>query len=139
VNAAITELAKREEVDLRIFKIIYEITDAVKNAMEGLLEPEIKEIVSGRAEVKQIIKIPNAVIAGSMVKEGKAIRGSDVRVLRGGAEIYKGKITSLKRFKEDVKEVAAGYECGIGIDGFLDLRIGDVFEIITIEKTPQKL
>ncbi|MFH1823894.1 MAG: translation initiation factor IF-2 [Candidatus Firestonebacteria bacterium] len=135
----VSDVIKREEVDVKLFKIIYEITDAVKNAMEGILEPVLKEVVIGKVEVKQLIKIPNGVIAGSYVLEGKITRGTGVKILRDGEIIGHGKVSSLKRFKEDVKEVLSGYECGLGIDGFKDFKIGDLVEVVIIEKTLSKL
>ena len=133
------DLAKKENVDIKFFRIIYEITDAVKAAMEGLLEPILKEVVVGRAEIKQVIKIPDGFIAGSHVSEGKITRQGLARVKRGAEVIGQGKITSLRRFKDDVKEVATGYECGISIDGFSDYKVGDIFEVYVIEKTYAKL
>ncbi len=135
----INDLARKENVDIKFFRIIYEITDAVKAAMEGLLEPILKEVVVGKAEIKQVIKIPDGFIAGSHVSEGKITRQGLARVKRGVTIIGQGKITSLRRFKDDVKEVLAGYECGISIDGFTDYKVGDVFEVYIIEKTYAKL
>jgi len=138
-SQAINDLAKKENVDIKFFRIIYEITDAVKAAMEGLLEPILKEVVVGRAEIKQVIKIPDGFIAGSHVSEGKITRQGLARIKRGAEIVGQGKITSLRRFKDDVKEVAAGYECGISIDGFKDYKVGDIFEVYVIEKTYAKL
>jgi translation initiation factor IF-2 len=139
ISQSVTELSKKENVDLKLFKIIYEVTDAVKAAMEGLLEPILKEVVVGKAEIKQIIKIPNGYIAGSHVSEGKVTRQALVRIKRGAEVVGQGKITSLRRFKDDVREVTSGYECGISVDGFNDYKVGDVFEVYIIEKTFAKL
>jgi translation initiation factor IF-2 len=139
IGSSISDLAKREGVDVKLFNIIYEVTDAVKSAMEGILEPVIKEVVIGKVEVKQLIKIPNDIIAGSYVLEGKVVKGADVRILRDGKVIGNGKISSLRRFKEDVKEVLATYECGIGIEGFKDFKVGDLIEVVTVEKILSKL
>ena len=139
MNMNVPELAKQEEVDIKIFKIIYEIIDAVKLGMEGLLEPVFQEIITGRAEVKQMIKIPDGFIAGCMVTEGKLNRSGKVRVKRAGEVLGEGKISSLRRFKDDVKEVLTGYECGIGVDGVAELQIGDIVEIVTQEKILRKL
>ncbi|MFH1074148.1 MAG: translation initiation factor IF-2 [Candidatus Firestonebacteria bacterium] len=139
VSQSVTELARKESVDLKLFRIIYEITDSVKAAMEGMLEPILKEVVVGKAEIKQVIKIPDGFIAGSHVSEGKITRQSLVRIKRGAEVVREGKITSLRRFKDDVKEVAAGYECGISVDKFSDYQVGDVFEAYIIEKTFAKL
>jgi len=139
VSQAVTDLARKESVDLKLFKIIYEITDSVKAAMEGLLEPILKEVVIGKAEIKQLIKIPDGFIAGSHVSEGKITRQSLVRIKRAGEVVGQGKITSLRRFKDDVKEVLAGFECGISVENFKDMQVGDIFEAYIIEKTFAKL
>jgi len=139
VSQAVIDLARKESVDLKLFRIIYEITDSVKAAMEGLLEPILKEVVIGKAEIKQLIKIPDGFIAGSQVSEGKITRQSLVRIKRGSEVVGQGKITSLRRFKDDVKEVAAGFECGISVDNFKDMQVGDIFEAYIIEKTFAKL
>ena len=139
VSQAVTDLARKESVDLKLFKIIYEITDSVKAAMEGLLEPILKEVIIGKAEIKQLIKIPDGYIAGSHVSEGKITRQSLVRIKRAGEVVGEGKITSLRRFKDDVKEVLTGFECGISVDNFKDMQVGDIFEAYIIEKTFAKL
>ena len=117
-----------EKVDVRLYRVIYEAIDDVK-AMEGLLEPEFREVVFGHAQVRATFKIPKAgVVAGSYVTDGKIARSSRVRLVRDGIVIHDGKISSLKRFKDDAREVAAGFECGIGIEGWNDVRVGDVIE-----------
>jgi len=134
-------LAERESVDIRLYTVIYDAIADVKAAMEGLLEPTLKERVLGRVEVRQIFQIPKAgVIAGAYVTDGVVSRSSaGVRVLRDQAVVYQGKIGSLRRFKDDVREVQAGYECGIGIENFNDLKVGDVLEVYTVDKIAAKL
>ncbi|HLB24930.1 MAG TPA: translation initiation factor IF-2 [Nitrospirota bacterium] len=134
-------LAEGEGVDVRLYNIIYNAIDEVRAAMEGLLEPTLKEKVLGRAEVRQTFSVPKiGVIAGCYVLDGTVTRGSaGARVLRDNVVVYEGKVGSLKRFKEDVREVQSGYECGIGIENFNDLKVGDVIEVYDIEKLAAKL
>ncbi|NLC53832.1 MAG: translation initiation factor IF-2, partial [Firmicutes bacterium] len=128
-------VAEREEVDLRLYRIIYDIVDDVKKAMEGMLEPEYREVVLGRAEVRATFKVPKAgVVAGSYVTEGKITRNSEARVLRDNVVVFEGKIESLKRFKDDVREVVSGFECGIGLERFNDIKEGDIIEAFTNEE-----
>jgi len=134
MNTNVPDIAKREEVEVNLYKIIYEIIDAVKAAMEGMLEPVFIEVKVGRAEIKQIIKIPDGFIAGAMVTEGKLTRGGIAKLFRDGAVVGEGKIASLRRFKDDVKEVAAGYECGLSIDGVKEYKPGDIVELFVKEK-----
>ena len=134
-------LAEKENVDIRLYTVIYDAIADVKSAMEGLLEPTLKERSLGRAEVRQIFSISNiGVIAGCYVIDGSIIRAcAGVRVLRDNVVIYEGKLSSLKRFKEDAKEVQTGYECGIGIENFNDIKVGDVIEAYAIDKIAAKL
>jgi translation initiation factor IF-2 len=136
-----SELAQREGVDIRLYNIIYNAIDDIKAAMEGLLEPTLKEKVLGRAEVRQTFHVSKVgTIAGSYVLEGTMTRQADgVRVLRDNVLVYAGKLHSLKRFKDDVREVQAGYECGLGVENFNDIKVGDVIEAYTIEKVAAKL
>ena len=128
-------VAEREEVDLRMYRIIYNIINDVKKAMEGMLEPEYQEVVLGRAEVRATFRVPKVgTVAGCQVIEGKITRNSEVRVLRDHVVIFEGKIASLKRFKDDVREVLSGFECGIGIERFNDIKEGDVIEAFTTEE-----
>ena len=128
-------LAEREGVDIRLYSIIYDVVDDVKKAMEGLLDPTLKEVVLGRAEVRNMFHISKiGTIAGCSVLSGKIARGANIRLLRDSVVVYEGKLSSLKRFKDDVKEVAEGYECGLGIDGYNDLQVGDQIEAFMIEK-----
>jgi translation initiation factor IF-2 len=136
-NTAITETARRaaeaEGVDVRLYDIIYKLTDDIEAALKGLLEPEVVEIVEGRAEVRQVIRVgKNTVIAGSYVTDGRIVRGG-ARVWRGGKVIATDRIESLRRFRDDVREVQANYECGIGLASFTDLEEGDVIECYTTQ------
>jgi translation initiation factor IF-2 len=138
VNAKMT--ADMQQVEIRLYRVIYEIIDDVKAALEGLLEPELREIVSGRAEVRDTFSIPKiGVISGCYITEGKMVRNGKVRVIRDGVVIYEGSIASLRRFKDDAKEVSQGYECGIGLDKFQDVKQGDILEGYTIEEIKRVL
>ena len=128
-DAAGAATAEIEGVDVRLYRVIYDVIDDVKKAMVGLLEPEFREVVTGHAEVRATFKVPKAgMVAGSYVTDGRIARTARVRVLRDGVVVHEGKLASLKRFKDDVREVAAGFECGIGIEGWNDVRVGDVIE-----------
>ena len=123
------EIADQENVEIRNYEIIYKLLEDIESAMVGMLVPEFEEIVTGEAEVREIYKIPRiGAIAGCYVLNGKITRGSKVRFLREGVIIWKGDVSSLRRFKEDVTEVASGYECGIGLSDFQDLKNGDIIE-----------
>jgi translation initiation factor IF-2 len=129
------ELAQQEGVDIRLHSIIYELQDEMRLAMLGLLEPTFKENYVGRAEVINVFRIPKVgTIAGCRVQDGVIRRDSEVKVMRGGEQVYKGKIGSLKRFKDDAREVTNGMECGIGLGGFTDLKEGDLLEAFSTEK-----
>jgi translation initiation factor IF-2 len=130
-------LAEREEVDIRHHTVIYNVTDEMKKAMTGLLEPTLKEVRLGAAEVRNIFKVPKAgTIAGCYVVEGRITRSGDTkaRLMRDGAMIHEGKIGSLRRFKDDVSEVKAGFECGIAFDKYNDVKVGDMIEVFTVER-----
>jgi len=130
------KLADVEKVELRTYTIIYDLLDEVKNLLEGLLDKIVKEKVIGRAEVRSIFTVPKiGTIAGSAVVDGKVVRGCYLRLLRDNRVVYEGKISSLRRFKDDVKEVASGYECGIGLENFNDLKQGDQFEAFLKEES----
>jgi len=132
--------AEEQGVDIRLYKVIYEIIDDVKNAMAGLLPPTVTEKVGGRAEVRELFTVPKVgKIAGSMVAEGTIRRGATCRLVRDGVQIYEGKVGSLKRFKDDAREVNSGFECGIGIEGYNDIKVGDVIETFTLEEKPATL
>lgn len=133
-------IAEKEGVSFELHSIIYDVVDRVKNAMEGLLEPIVKESVTGYLEVRDTFKISKqGTIAGCMVTEGKVTRDNNIRVIRDGVVIYDGKIESLKRFKDDVKEVQSGYECGISIQNFNDIKVGDTFEVYEYQQIKQEL
>jgi len=130
-----SELAEQEGVEIRLHSIIYELQDEMKKAMLGLLEPTIKENYSGRAEVLNIFRIPKVgTIAGCRVTDGVIKRDAEIRILRDGEQLFKGKLSSLKRFKDDAKEVTNGMECGIGISNFNDLKVGDTIEAFVTER-----
>jgi translation initiation factor IF-2 len=134
------ELASKEKVDIRLYEIIYEAVENVKDAMSGLLRPEIRESIAGTAEVRKVFRTTKSgAIAGCMVLSGTITRNARARLLRGGEAIYDGKIESLKRFKDDVREVASGYECGIGLEDRDDIREGDVIEAYVLEEVARKL
>ncbi|MBO7304203.1 MAG: translation initiation factor IF-2 [Clostridia bacterium] len=127
--------AERNGVDIRTHRIIYEIIDEVEAAMKGMLAPTYKEVVLGHAEVRQTIRVPNVgTIAGSYVRDGKITRQSEIRIVRDGIVIFEDKISSLRRFKDDVREVNDGYECGIGLDKFNDIKEGDILEAFIMEE-----
>ena len=127
--------AEREEVDMRMYRVIYNAIEDVQAAMNGMLDPEFKETVIGHAEIRETFKVPGVgVIAGSYVTDGSIQRNAGIRLLRDNIVIHEGKISSLKRFKDDVKEVNAGYECGVGIENYNDIKQGDVFEAFIMEQ-----
>lgn len=135
------QTAEKEGVDVRLYNVIYEAIEDVKKALEGLLEPTLKEKTLGRAEVRQLFPVSKVgTVAGCYVLDGTIIRSSDgIRVIRDSIVVYDGKISSLKRFKEDIREVQAGYECGILIENFNDIKVGDILENYIIEKIAAKL
>jgi len=125
------------KVDIRYYKIIYEVITDIKDAMKGLLPPVLKETLLGRAEIRSLFNVPKiGIIAGSYVTDGKIIRGSHIRLIRNDVVIYKGKMASLKRFKDDVKEVLTGFECGIGIHDFNNIESHDIIESFNYEEVP---
>jgi len=133
-------LAEKEGVDVRLYNIIYDAVDDIKKAMEGLLEPTFKEKNLGRAEVRETFQVPkHGTVAGSYVTDGKIVRNAQVRLLRDNMVVYEGKLSSLRRFKDDVKDVATGYECGISLENYNDLKIGDIIECFEMEKFAGKL
>ncbi|MBW2521501.1 MAG: translation initiation factor IF-2 [Deltaproteobacteria bacterium] len=134
------DLAAKEHVDIRFYDVIYHALDDIKKAMTGLLEPEFKEAVIGSAEVRETFQVPKVgTIAGCYVVDGKIARNAKVRVLRDGVVIYTGQMGSLKRFKDDAREVASGYECGIGVENFNDIKIGDILEAFVMEEVEVSL
>ncbi|MBT9253433.1 MAG: translation initiation factor IF-2 [Brockia lithotrophica] len=133
-DANARQLAEREKVDIRLYRVIYEAIEEIERALKGMLEPVYEERVIGTLEVREIFRISRlGTVAGCYVRDGKVTRDATIRVIRDGVLIHTGKIASLKRFKDDVREVAAGYECGILLDGFHDVKPGDVFEAFVLE------
>ena len=132
-NAA--ETASRNNVDMRMYRVIYEAIEEIESAMKGMLAPKYKEVALGAAEVRQVYKITNVgMVAGSYVQEGRMVRGAQMRLVRDGIVVHDGVIGSLQRFKDSVKEVAAGYECGITIEKFQDIKEGDIIEAYQMEQ-----
>jgi translation initiation factor IF-2 len=132
--------ADREGVEIKLYKIIYEAVADVRAALEGLLRPEEREVTLGEAEVRELFKVPRiGVIAGCFVRSGVINRQAKVRVIRDGVEVYSGAIGSLRRFKDDVKEVREGFECGIGIENFNDIKVGDVIECFRTDQIARTL
>ena len=138
-SVAARRLAEKEGVDIRLYSIIYDSIEEVKSAMEGMLSPEIKEEILGTAEVLETYHITKVgTVAGCIVKEGKLKRSSKIRLIRDGIVIYSGDLGSLKRFKDDVKEVTTGFECGLNITNYNDVKIGDLveaYEEVEVKKT----
>jgi translation initiation factor IF-2 len=139
-DARVVEVAQQEGVEIKLYNIIYNVITDVRAAMEGLLEPEYKEVVQGRAEVRELFKVPKiGTIAGCFVTDGKIMRTGNLKLVRDSVMVFDGKILSLKRFKDDAREVLAGFECGISIDGFNDIHLGDVIESYITETLEKKL
>lgn len=134
VNAR--NLAEKEKIDIRTYRVIYDVIDDVEAAITGMLAPQYKEVVQGRAEVRKIFNVPKAVVAGCYVQDGKITASAKIRIIRNGVVVHEGEIDSLRRFKDDVKEVAAGYECGISLEKFRDVKEGDIIEAFTMESVP---
>lgn len=135
-----SKLAEIEKVDIKTYSIIYDVVDDVRAAMEGLLSPVVKEVYLGRAEIRETFVVSRVgTIAGCYVIDGKIVRSAEVRVLRNNVVIFEGKLSSLKRFADDAKEVQSGYECGMGIENFNDIKVGDVIEAFTHEEEAGKL
>ena len=139
-DARVVEIAQQEGVEIKLYDIIYNVISDVRAAMEGLLEPEYKEVVQGRAEVRELFKVPKVgTIAGCYVTDGKIMRSNNLKLVRDSVVVFDGKILSLKRFKDDAREVQAGFECGISIEGFNDIHPGDVIEAYITETLAKKL
>jgi translation initiation factor IF-2 len=131
--------AEKESVDIKTYRVIYDAIEDIKAAMVGMLEPDYKEVILGKAEIRQTYKISNVgTIAGCYVVQGKVVRNSKVRIIRDGIVIFESELASLKRFKDDVKEVAEGYECGLSIDKFNDIKEGDIVEAYAMEEVKKK-
>lgn len=139
-DAKAQQIAEKEGVDIRYYNIIYEAIDDVSKAMEGLLEPTYKEVIEGRAQIRKIFKSSKAGnIGGTMVTKGKITRQNPVRVLRDNIVVFDGKLAALKRFKDDVREVAEGHECGLSFNGFTDFQEDDLVESYRMDKIATKL
>jgi translation initiation factor IF-2 len=138
-DAAARKLAEHSGVDIRYYTIIYEAVDDVKAAISGMLAPERKEAILGVVEVRNVFKISKVgTVAGCMVTEGVVRRGASVRLIRGGVVVHTGELDSLKRFKEDVREVKSGFECGLSLKNYNDVQVGDqleVFEVVEVART----
>jgi translation initiation factor IF-2 len=131
------KMADKEEIDVRLYSIIYDAIEEIKSAMEGMLSPEIKEEITATVEIREVFKITKVgTVAGCLVREGKIKRSNKIRIIRDGIVVYTGELDSLKRFKDDVKEVGTNYECGLNIKGYNDIRVGDMIE--SFEETEVK-
>ena len=139
VENSANNAARKEGVQIKLFSIIYELVDQMRDAMQGMLDPEVREAVIGHAEVKQLFDLTKGMVAGSMVTDGRMSRSSRARVLRRRQAVYDGSLTTLRRFTEDVKEVRAGLECGIRLGDYSEYEVGDIIECYTLEKVAQKL
>jgi len=139
VENVAANVARREGVQIKLFSIIYELIDQMKEAMAGLLEPESRENVIGHAEIKKVFDLTKGTVAGCVVTNGRIARTARARVTRGRTPIYDGGFSTLRRFQDDVKEVRNGLECGIKLGDFNDYEVGDIIECYTLEKIPQKL
>ena len=134
-DRATADLASKEEVEVRLYTVIYDLINELRQAMVGMLEPTLKENVLGQAEVRQLFKVPKVgTIAGCYVTDGVVKRSAEVRLVRDNVVIYTGKVGSLRRFKDDASEVKQGFECGIGIANYNDLKEGDLIEFFVVEK-----
>ena len=134
------QVAEKEEVDIRSYSIIYEVINDIKDAMEGMLSPEIKEEITGNAEIRETYKISKVgTVAGCMVLDGKIYRNSKIRLLRENVVIFTGELSSLKRFKDDAKEVSKGYDCGMQIKNYNDINVGDQIEAYQVVSVKKKL
>jgi len=138
-SATVTQTADREGIQIRTYRVIYDIINDIESAMKGMLDPEFKEVVLGEVEIRETFKVPNlGVIAGAYVRSGKVVRNAEIRLIRDGIVIHEGKISSLKRFKDDAKEVLTGFECGIGIEKYNDLKVGDIIECFMMQEIERK-
>ncbi len=134
------EVAQKEKVDIRLYTVIYDITEEIKRAMAGLLEPVFKETFLGKADVREVFRIPKVgVVAGCIVQDGKLTRDSGVRLLRDNVVVYTGKVGSLRRFKDDASEVKSGFECGVTLTNFSDVKQGDVIEAFITERVANEV
>jgi len=136
--ANVIDAAKKAGVDLRLYTIIYNAIEDIEAAMKGMLEPTYKEVVIGHVEIRQIFKVSGVgTVGGGYVTDGKITRNANIRLVRDGIVVHEGKLGSLKRFKDDVREVAEGYECGLSIEKFNDIKEGDVVEVYVMEEVKE--
>jgi translation initiation factor IF-2 len=139
-SAASRKLAEAESVEIKLYSIIYDAIDSVRKGLEGLLSPEVHEDVVGSVEVREIFKVPKVgTVAGCHVVDGKIQRSNQVRLVRDGIVVYEGTVGSLKRFKDDVREVEEGYECGLSLENFNDIKVGDTVEAFVMVETQRSL
>lgn len=138
-DANVRRAAEQEKVDLRTYRVIYDAINDVESAMRGMLAPQFKEVVVGRAEVRQVISTPKAIVAGSYVTEGRITNDSEVRLIRDGIVVFEGKVDSLRRFKDEVKEVNTSFECGVSLEGYRDIKEGDVIEAYLMEEVAPQI
>ena len=139
-NLNARKLAESEKVDIRLYNVIYDAINEVRSALEGLLSPVLSEEMVATIEIRDTFKVPKiGTVAGCYVQEGKITRQNKIRLIRDGVVIYEGELATLKRFKDDVKEVNAGYECGLNIHNFNDIKVGDIIEAYKIIETKKKL
>jgi translation initiation factor IF-2 len=139
VESMAVPAAKREGVQVKLYSIIYELLDQMKDAMAGLLDPELRETVIGHAEVKQVFQLSRGIVAGCLVTDGRIARVARARILRKRQPVYDGGLSTLRRFQDDVKEVRSGLECGIKLGDFSEYQVGDVIECYQLEQIAQKL
>lgn len=138
-DAKAKALAERSKVDIRTYRIIYDLLDDVEGALKGMIAPKYQEVYMGKCEVRQVFKITGVGnVAGCYVTDGKIVRGGKLRIYRDDVLVVEGNVQQLKRFKDDVKEVSYGFECGCSIEGFKDIRIGDIIECYLIQEVPAK-
>ena len=134
-DANARKLAEQNKVDIRLYRVIYDAIDDVKDAMAGMLAPKIREVILGRGEIRQVIHTPKVIVAGVYVTEGKVTNNCQIRLIRDGIVVHEGKIGSLRRFKDDVKEVTEGFECGLSLEDYRDIKEGDQIESFKLEET----
>ena len=133
------DTAANEKIDIRTYRVIYQLLEELEAALVGMLKPEYEEVQAGLLEVKEVFRVPRlGAVAGVLVKEGEINRKSQVRLLRDGSIIYEGAVASLRRFKDDVRSVSAGYECGVGLEDYQDIKEGDVIEVIEMREIPRE-
>lgn len=138
-SSAVQAKAEHDGIEIRTYRVIYDVIDDVEAAIKGMLDPEFKEVVLGELEIRDTFKVPNVgTVGGAYVTNGKILRNADVRLIRDGIVVHEGKIASLKRYKDDAKEVAQGFECGIGIEDYNDIKIGDVIECFTMQEVERE-